>query len=156
MFGFQVPSQDKYISIRVGQDNRANLTITLSRKTNQTSEVVFSYSRAQVLKNFLTLKNMFAVIMDVAQSWFTDSAKLPQWCFLVLRTYILWARTRRCSLSWWALSAQVCINANPENEVKIKSQFISVTEYLTPDTPDLLDIRLAWQSLGYNDQAFPQ
>ena len=41
-----------------------------------------------------------------------------------------------------------------ENEVKIKSQFISVTEYLTPDTPDLLDIRLAWQSLGYNDQAF--
>ena len=74
MFGFQVPSQDKYISIRVGQDNRANLTITLSRKTNQTSEVVFSYSRAQVLKNFLTLKNMFAVIMNVAQSWFTDSA----------------------------------------------------------------------------------
>ena len=43
---------------------------------------------------------------------------------------------------------------NPENEVNIKSQFISVTEYLTPDTPDLLDIRLAWQSLGYNDQAF--
>ena len=29
-----------------------------------------------------------------------------------------------------------------------------MTEYLTPDTPDLLDIRLAWQSLGYNDQAF--
>ena len=78
MFGFQVPSQHKYISIRVGQDNRANLTITLSRKTNQTSEVVFSYSRAQVLKNFLTIKNMFAVIMKVAQSWFTDSAKLPQ------------------------------------------------------------------------------
>ena len=47
-----------------------------------------------------------------------------------------------------------CTNPNPENEVKIKSQFISVTEYLTPDTPDLLDIRLAWQSLGYNDQAF--
>ena len=92
--------------------------------------------------------------MKVAKSWFTDSAELPQWCFLVLRTYILWARTRRCSLSWWALSAQVCTNLNPEDEVKIKLQFISVTEYLTPDTPDLLDIRLAWQSLGYNDQAF--
>ena len=38
--------------------------------------------------------------------------------------------------------------------MKIKSQFISVTEYHTPDTPDLLDIRLAWQSLGYKDQAF--
>ena len=43
---------------------------------------------------------------------------------------------------------------DPENEVNIKLQFVSVTEYLTPDTPDLLDIRLAWQSLGYNDQAF--
>ena len=30
----------------------------------------------------------------------------------------------------------------------------SVTEYLTPETPDLLDIRLAWQSLAYTDQAF--
>ena len=29
----------------------------------------------------------------------------------------------------------------------------SVTEYLTPETPDLLDIRLAWQSLSYTDQA---
>ena len=57
MFGFQVPSQDKYISIRVGQDNRANLTITLSRRTNQTSEVVFSYSRAQVLKTPQAIKH---------------------------------------------------------------------------------------------------
>ena len=28
----------------------------------------------------------------------------------------------------------------------------SVTEYLTPKTPDLLNIRLAWQSLAYTDQ----
>ena len=28
-----------------------------------------------------------------------------------------------------------------------------MTEYLTPETPDLLDIRLAWQSLAYTDQA---
>ena len=78
MFGFQVPSQDKYISIRVGQDNKANLTITLPRKTNQTSEVVFSYSRAQVFKISSSKKNLLAVIMKVAQTWFTDSAKLPQ------------------------------------------------------------------------------
>ena len=46
----QVPSQDKYISIRVGREERSNLTVTLVRTTNHTREVVFSYSRAQVIK----------------------------------------------------------------------------------------------------------
>ena len=48
----QVPSQDKYISIRVGREERSNLTVTLVRTTNHTREVVFSYSRAQVMKTF--------------------------------------------------------------------------------------------------------
>ena len=45
----KVPSQDKYISISVDREERANLTVTLVRTTNHT-EVVFSYSRAQVVK----------------------------------------------------------------------------------------------------------
>ena len=48
---FKVPSQDKYISISVGREERTNLTVTLLRKTtNHTPEVVFSYSRAQVIR----------------------------------------------------------------------------------------------------------
>ena len=71
----KVPSQDKYISIRVDREERSNLTVTLVRTTNHTSEVVFSYSRAQVVESFyLKLPHVYRS----KKVLFSDGAKLPQ------------------------------------------------------------------------------
>ena len=61
-----MPSQDKYISISVGREERSNLTVTLVRKTNHTSEVVFRYSRAQVKKKLghKNTKSKRSIIFD--------------------------------------------------------------------------------------------
>lgn len=74
LFPFQVPPQDKYISISVGREERSNLTVTLVRKTNHTPEVVFSYSRAQVFKTSICVDKS----QKVMQGLFSDGAKLPQ------------------------------------------------------------------------------
>ena len=70
-----MPSQDKYISIRVGREERSNLTVTMVRTTNHTPEVVFSYSRAQVFKTSSICVDRSQKVMH---GLFSDGAKLPQ------------------------------------------------------------------------------